>query len=102
MQYADQWTQQDYLKAKSELSHQGIDIYLIDTILSPIENEDTIVYNPFELLKKPKGSVFLFYCDSGKTTLSRLNEYKKKFPDHLCISLYGGRSYWRKNLKVEL
>jgi hypothetical protein len=99
-EFPDEWTQEEYLIAKEKLAKDGVEIFLIDTILSKIPNETTIVYNPYELSKKPQGSVFLFYCDSGKSTLSRLTEYKKKFPYHHCISLYGGRSYWRKNLKV--
>ena len=59
---------------------------LIDTILSPIDKADTTLYNPFELLKEPKGSVFVFYCDSGKATLDRIQEYKKKFPNQELLS----------------
>ena len=48
----------------------------------------------------PDGTIFVFYCDSGKATLDRLTEYREKFPNHVCISLKGGRGYWRKNMMV--
>ncbi|MEA2092085.1 MAG: hypothetical protein U9O83_06960 [Campylobacterota bacterium] len=50
--------------------------------------------------KYPDGTIFVFYCDSGKATLERLKEYKEKFPHHHCISLRGGRGYWRKNMMI--
>jgi hypothetical protein len=100
MQFPDEWTQKEFLQNKRDLEKQGIKVMLIDTILSPIEKADTILYNPFELLKEPEGSVFVFYCDSGKATLDRLKEYKAKFPSHHCISLKGGRGYWRKNMML--
>jgi len=95
-----EWTQKEFLEAKKEFAKDEIEIFLIDTILSPIEKADTLIYNPYELKKKAKGSVFVFYCDTGKATLNRLNEYKEKFPDYICISLKGGRGYWRKNMMV--
>ncbi len=97
-EFPDEWTQEEYLKAKKELL--DTEIILVDTILSEIEGETTFLYNPYELAKKPEGSIFLFYCDTGKSTLSRLKEFKKKFPQHICISLHGGRSYWRKNFTL--
>ena len=100
MIYPDEWTQQEYLRAKKELQSRGISVVLVDTILSPIEKADTIIYNPYELKKFPKGSVFVFYCDSGKATKERLKEYREKFTDYHCISLYGGRGYWRKNMML--
>ena len=100
MQYKDEWTQKEFLQNKQKLESQGIKVLLIDTILSPIEKAQTITYNPYELQKEPEGSVFVFYCDSGKATLNRLDEYKKKFPTHHCISLKGGRGYWRKNMMI--
>ena len=100
MDFPDEWTQEEYLANKMILEKSGIKVLLIDTILSPIEKADSRVYNPFELQREPKGSVFVFYCDSGKATLNRLREYKTKFPDHICISLRGGRGYWRKNMTV--
>lgn len=100
MDFPDEWTQEEYLSNKILLEKNGIKVFLIDTILSPIEKADSRVYNPFELKSEPKGSVFVFYCDSGKATLNRLKEYKAKFPDHICISLRGGRGYWRKNMTV--
>jgi hypothetical protein len=100
MNYPDEWTQKEFLENKKKLEKEGIDVVLVDTILSPIEKADTVVYNPYELNNYPDGSVFVFYCDSGKATLDRLNEYRKKFPNKHCISLKGGRGYWRKNMMV--
>ncbi|MFA5233485.1 MAG: hypothetical protein WC390_03720 [Sulfurimonas sp.] len=100
MKYLDEWTQKEFLQNKKRLEAEGIKVVLIDTILSPIDGADTIVYNPYELKNEPEGSVFVFYCDSGKATLNRLDEYKKKFPKQHCISLKGGRGYWRINMKV--
>jgi hypothetical protein len=100
MEFPNEWTQKEFLQNKKKLEAEGIEVLLIDTILSPIENADTIIYNPFELKNKPEGSIFVFYCDSGKATLNRLQEYKKKFPKHHCISLRGGRGYWRKSMTV--
>ena len=100
MQFPDEWTQEEYLQNKQKLQKQGVDVVLVDTILAPIEKANTITYNPYELNKYPKGSVFVFYCDSGKATLNRLGEYKKKFSQYHCISLRGGRGYWRVNMQV--
>ncbi len=100
MQYQNQWTQKEYLENKIKLEKEGIEVFLIDTILSPIDKADTIVYNRHELKNFPEGSVFVFYCDSGKATFDRLSEYKNTFPKHHCISLKGGRGYWRKNMMV--
>jgi len=96
----DEWTQEEFLRAKKELEKEGKKVVLVDTILNPIDKADTVVYNPYELEKYPKGSVFVFYCDSGKDTLSRLPEYKKRFPKHHCVSLRGGRGYWRVNMQL--
>lgn len=98
MTFPDEWTQKEYLENKSFLEKEGIKVLLIDTILSSIEKADTVLYNPFLLAQEPDGSVFVFYCDSGKATLNRLKEYKAKFPKHHCISLKGGRGYWRINM----
>jgi len=100
MRFSDEWTQKEFLQNKDALSKDGVKVLLIDTILAPIEKMQTVVYNPYELLKEPKGTVFVFYCDSGKTTLDRLDEYKNKFPNHHCISLKGGKGYWRKNMML--
>ena len=96
----DEWTQEEFLRAKKELEKQGRKVVLVDTILSPIEKQEVITYNPYEMRNFPKGSVFVFYCDSGKATKERLGEYKEKFPEYHCISLKGGRGYWRKNMQV--
>ena len=100
MDFPDEWTQKEFLQNKKKLEKLGIKVLLIDTILSGIENADTTIYNPYELKKEPEGSVFVFYCDSGKSTLNRLDEYKKKFLNYHCISLKGGRGYWRKNMML--
>jgi hypothetical protein len=100
MNFPNEWTQKEFLQNKKELEAKGIKVLLIDTILSPIEKADTVLYNPHELKDDPEGSVFVFYCDTGKATLNRLKEYKEKFPKHHCISLRGGRGYWRVNMMV--
>ena len=100
MQYPDEWTQQEFLQNKKKLEKDGVEVVLVDTILSSIDKIETILYNPHELKKYPAGSVFVFYCDSGKVTLDRLAEYKVKFADYHCISLKGGKGYWRKNMMV--
>lgn len=100
MNYPDEWTQEEYLSNKNKLGRIGVKVILVDTILTPIEKVHTVIYNPYELAKYPKGSVFVFYCYSGNGTLKRLQEYKKKFPDYHCISLKGGRGYWRKNMTL--
>jgi len=98
MTYPNEWTQKEFLDHKHQLEKEGVKVLLIDTILSSIEKAETVVYNPYELQNYPDGSLFVFYCDSGKATLNRLPEYKKKFPNMHCISLKGGRGYWRKNM----
>ena len=95
----DQWTQREFLDNKKILNENNVDVYLIDTILETIEGMDTTTYNPHQMSNIEKESVFVFYCYSGKTTLKRLGEYKKKFPKHHCISLKGGKSYWDKSMK---
>lgn len=100
MSYPDEWTQKEYLQNKAKLQNEGIAVVLIDTILSPIAKANSLTYNPFELKNFPEGSIFVFYCDSGKSTLDRLTEYKKKFPNYHCISLRGGKGYWRKNMML--
>jgi len=100
MNYPNEWTQKEFLQNKKKLEQAGVSVVLVDTILSPIEKADTITYNPYELKQYPKGSVFVFYCDTGKATLDRLQEYKQKFPEYHCISLKGGRGYWRKNMML--
>lgn len=95
----DEWTQKEYITNKQLLATEGIKVILVDTILSTIDGTQTITYNPPLMRQEPSGSVFVFYCDSGKGTHSRLKEFRTKFPDHVCISLKGGRGYWRKNLQ---
>lgn len=97
---ADEWTQEEYLKNRRELEAQGIRVLLIDTILNPIDGAETVVYSPPLLKNEAPGSVFVFYCDTGKSSKERLGEFRAKFPNHVCISLRGGRGYWRKNLRV--
>lgn len=98
--HVDEWTQEEYLKNRRELEEQGVKVVLIDTILNPIEGTDIVTYSPPLLRQEPSGSVFVFYCDTGKSSKERLKEFRSKFPDHVCISLRGGRGYWRKNLRV--
>jgi len=100
MNYPNEWTQKEYLTNKKQLEADGIKVLLIDTILSPIRKADTVLYSPPLLKEEKEGTVFVFYCDSGKATLNRLKEYKEKFPNNPCISLKGGRGYWRVNMMV--
>ena len=100
MNYTDEWTQKEFLVNKKILQKEGVDVILVDTILSPISKADTVTYDPYELQQYKEGTVFVFYCDTGKASLNRLQEYKKKFPNHPCISLKGGRGYWRVNMMV--
>ena len=100
MNYPDQWTQKEFLENKIKLEKEGTQVLLIDTILSPIDKANTITYNPHELKNYPDNTVFVFYCDSGKATLDRLKEYKERFPNNPCVSLKGGRGYWRKNMMI--
>ena len=100
MIYPNEWTQKEFLQNKKKLAQEGVNVILIDTILSPIEKANSVTYNPYEMKKYPNGTVFVFYCDTGKATLDRLQEYKKKFPQYHCISLKGGRGYWRKNMML--
>jgi hypothetical protein len=100
MNYPDEWTQEEFLKNRQKLQKDGIEVVLVDTILAPIQKQKSITYNPYELNKYPEGSIFVFYCDTGKATLERLKEYREKFPKHHCISLKGGRGYWRKNMQL--
>ena len=100
MNYPNEWTQKEFLENKIKLEKNGIKVILVDTILVPMEKTDSQTYNPFELKQEPEGSVFVFYCDTGKATLDRLKEYKSKFPKYHCISLRGGKGYWRKNMMI--
>jgi len=96
----EEWTQSEYLSNKRDLESQGVSVVLVDTILNPIQGIQTLTYNPPLLREYPAGSVFVFYCDSGKSSRERLREFRAKFPEHICISLRGGRGYWRKNLQA--
>ncbi|WP_419769791.1 MAG: hypothetical protein ACNI3C_10705 [Candidatus Marinarcus sp.] len=97
----DEWTQEELYKYAKALEKENRHIILIDTILKPLNNIETMTYNPYEMVKMPKGTVFVFYCDTGKTTKERLNFYKAKFPDYVCVSLHGGRGYWRPNFRMQ-
>lgn len=96
----DEWTQQELYKYTKELEKQDIKVVLVDTILKPLDNIETITYNPYEMNEMPTNTVFVFYCDTGKTTKERLSFYRKKLPNHRCVSLRGGRGYWRPNYKL--
>ena len=100
MNYPNEWTQKEFLINKKNLEKDGVKVLLVDTILSPIQKANTVVYNPYDLSKEPEGSVFVFYCDTGKASKERLKEYREKFPTMHCISLKGGRGYWRKNMQL--
>ena len=100
MKFPDEWTQEEFLRAKAQLASEGVDVVLVDTILSPIEKPQSMTYNPFALKQYPKGSVFVFYCDTGKSTKERLGEFRKRFEGYHCISLRGGKGYWRKNMSI--
>ncbi|MCT7908726.1 hypothetical protein N5915_04065 [Arcobacter lacus] len=96
----DEWTQEDLFKNKKILEKEGIKVVVIDTILKPLETIETITYNPYEMNNYPKNTVFVFYCDTGKTTKERIGYYKKKFPNYKCVSLKGGRAYFRPNFQL--
>ena len=100
VEFKDEWTQEEYLRAKKELESEGRQVLLVDAIAKPIEGAETILYNPYELKEYPEGTVLVFYCDTGKETKERLPEFRRKFPDKICVSLRGGRGYWRKNLRI--
>ena len=100
-EFPDEWTQEEYLRAKKALEAEGRTVLLVDTIARPIDGADTVLYNPYELKNYPEGTVLVFYCDTGKETKERLPEFRKKFPDKICISLRGGRGYWRKTLRID-
>ena len=95
-----EWTQIELFKNKKELEKKGIKVILIDTILKPIDGIETIIYNPYEMNLYPSNTVFVFYCDTGKTTKERLSFYQKKFLNHKYISLKGGRAYFRPNYQL--
>lgn len=96
----DEWTQKELYKYTKELKEKGIKVVLVDTILKPLPHIETITYNPYEMNEMPKGTVFVFYCDTGKSTKARLSFYQKKLPEYKCISLHGGRGYWRPNYQL--
>ena len=100
VEFRDEWTQEEFLRAKKELEGRGRQVLLVDTIAKPIEGADTVLYNPYELEKLPEGTVLVFYCDTGKETKERLPEFRRRFPGKACVSLRGGRGYWRKTLRV--
>lgn len=97
----DEWTQQELYKYAKALEKEGRKVVLVDTILKPLDNIETMTYNPYEMQQMPKGTVFVFYCDTGKTTKARLNFYREKLSGFECISLHGGRGYWRPNLRMQ-
>ncbi|MFX4241800.1 hypothetical protein ACOL22_03325 [Aliarcobacter butzleri] len=96
----DEWTQEELFRNKKILEKEGIKVVVIDTILKPLETIETITYNPYEMNNYPKNTVFVFYCDTGKTTKERIGYYKKKFPNCKCVSLKGGRAYFRPNFQL--
>ncbi|KLE08319.1 hypothetical protein [Aliarcobacter butzleri] len=96
----DEWTQEELFRNKKILEKEGVKVVVIDTILKPLETIETITYNPYEMNNYPKNTVFVFYCDTGKTTKERIRYYKKKFPNYKCVSLKGGRAYFRPNFQL--
>lgn len=96
----DEWTQEELFQNKKILEKEGVKVVVIDTILKPLETIETITYNPYEMNNYPKNTVFVFYCDTGKTTKERIGYYKKKFPNYKCVSLKGGRAYFRPNFQL--
>ncbi|AXX94862.1 MULTISPECIES: hypothetical protein [Arcobacter] len=96
----DEWTQIELYKNKKLLEKEGVKVVVVDTILKPLETIETITYNPYEMDLYEEGTVFVFYCDTGKSTKERLEYYKKKFPKYKCISLKGGRAYFRPNYQL--
>ncbi|MCT7619167.1 hypothetical protein [Aliarcobacter butzleri] len=96
----DEWTQEELFRNKKILEKEGIKVVVIDTILKPLETIETITYNPYEMNNYTKNTVFVFYCDTGKTTKERIGYYKKKFPNYKCVSLKGGRAYFRPNFQL--
>jgi len=100
VEFKDEWTQEEFLRAKKALEEEGRKVLLVDIIAKPIEGVETTLYNPYELKEYPEGSVLVFYCDTGKESKERLPEFRSKFPDKICISLRGGRGYWRKTLRI--
>ncbi|MFX4266832.1 hypothetical protein ACOL29_04120 [Aliarcobacter butzleri] len=96
----DEWTQEELFRNKKILEKEGVKVVVIDTILKPLEAIETITYNPYEMNNYPKNTVFVFYCDTGKTTKERIGYYKKKFPNYKCVSLKGGRAYFRPNFQL--
>ncbi len=100
MNYPNEWTQKEFLENKKRFEKEGKKVVLVDTVLSPIEKADTVTYNPYELKEYPEGTIFVFYCNTGRTSLKRLQEYKENFGKHHCISLKGGRGSWRKSMQL--
>ncbi len=96
----DEWTQEELFRNKKILEKEGVKVVVIDTILKPLATIETITYNPYEMNNYPKNTVFVFYCDTGKTTKERIGYYKKKFPNYKCVSLKGGRAYFRPNFQL--
>lgn len=96
----DEWTQEELYKNSKLLEKEGYKVILIDTILKPIDNIETMTYNPYEMAQMNEKTIFVFYCDTGKTTKERLSFYRKKLPNHKCFSLRGGRGYWRPYFQI--
>ncbi len=82
---------------------KGFDVILVDTLLKPISTLDfkVLKYDPFVLEKLSKeNSILVFYCDSGKTSLARLDFFKARLKGFRCYSLKNGRAYWRQNFQA--
>ncbi|MFX4253436.1 hypothetical protein ACOL21_11475, partial [Aliarcobacter butzleri] len=75
-------TQKELFRYKKILEKEGINVVVIDTILKPLENIETITYNPYEMNNYLKKTVFVFYCDTGKMTKERIGYYIKKIKNY--------------------
>lgn len=91
-------TQKELFQVMDELAEEGVETVLVDTILKPLPGFPTMKLNPPEMKKMKPGTLFVFYCDTGKTTMERLSAFQRQFPDHRVASLRGGRAYWRETL----
>lgn len=100
----DEWTQEELLNYQKSLKEEGVEIVLVDTVLRPINSSEVKCerYNPYELLAKydKEKTVFVLYCDTGKSTKERISYFRSKLDGFKVVSLKGGRGYWRPNFKL--
>ena len=91
-------TQKELFDVMERLEEEGVETVLVDTILKPLPGFPSMTLNPPEMKKMKPGTLFVFYCDTGKSTMERLPAFERQFPDHRVASLRGGRSRWRETL----